>query len=79
MAQIAATIQDNYLIEGRLRHSMKADIERFVKIRSYRGTRHQSGLPCRGQRTRSNAKNSRVMAANRKAKFNLSFSLNIRQ
>ena len=27
-----------------------------VKIRSYRGERHRKGLPCRGQRTRSNAR-----------------------
>lgn len=34
-------------------------IKALVKISSYRGTRHLSALPCRGQRTRTNASTSK--------------------
>jgi small subunit ribosomal protein S13 len=31
------------------------NVARLVQIRSYRGLRHRKGLPCRGQRTRTNS------------------------
>lgn len=46
-------------IEGELRREVKEDIQRLIAIGSYRGTRHQKGLPARGQRTRSNARTKR--------------------
>jgi small subunit ribosomal protein S13 len=35
---------------------MQQDIQRLKDIKSYRGERHRKGLPCRGQRTRTNAR-----------------------
>jgi small subunit ribosomal protein S13 len=35
------------------------DIKRLQEINCYRGQRHRRGLPCRGQRTKTNAKTRR--------------------
>ena len=32
------------------------NIKRLIEINSYRGKRHRMGLPCRGQRTKTNAR-----------------------
>jgi len=47
---------NSYKIEGELRREVSMNIKRLVDIKSYRGKRHRSGLPCRGQRTKTNAK-----------------------
>ena len=49
-------IEGNYKIEGDLRREVIADIRRKIEIGSYQGRRHRSGLPVRGQRTRTNAR-----------------------
>ena len=49
-------IQGTYEIEGDLRRSVAADIRRKIEIGNYQGRRHRSGLPVRGQRTRTNAR-----------------------
>jgi len=49
-------IEGNYEIEGDLRRAVAADIRRKVEIGNYQGRRHRSGLPVRGQRTRTNAR-----------------------
>ena len=49
-------IEGNYKIEGDLRREVTADIRRKSEIGSYQGRRHRSGLPVRGQRTRTNAR-----------------------
>ncbi len=49
-------IEANYKIEGDLRREVTADIRRKIEIGSYQGRRHRSGLPVRGQRTRTNAR-----------------------
>ena len=49
-------IEANYMVEGDLRREVAADIRRKVEIGSYQGRRHRSGLPVRGQRTRTNAR-----------------------
>jgi len=43
-------------IEGELRRIVNSNIRRLKEIKSYRGLRHQQGLPVRGQRTRTNAR-----------------------
>ncbi len=43
-------------VEGELKRVVNQNIKRYMEIKSYRGTRHQSGLPVRGQRTKSNAR-----------------------
>ncbi|MGI8700292.1 MAG: 30S ribosomal protein S13 [Nocardioidaceae bacterium] len=49
-------IDAHYQTEGDLRLEISADIRRKVEIGSYQGRRHRSGLPVRGQRTRTNAR-----------------------
>lgn len=49
-------IDNNCLVEGRLRTSVSMAIKRLIDIRSYRGIRHTHGLPVRGQRTQTNAR-----------------------
>ena len=49
-------IEANYQTEGDLRREVAGDIRRKVEIGSYQGRRHRSGLPVRGQRTRTNAR-----------------------
>jgi len=46
----------NYIIEGDLRREEALNIKRLIEINSYRGKRHRMGLPCRGQRTKTNAR-----------------------
>ncbi len=45
-----------YKVEGDLRRELSQNTKRLVEINCYRGTRHQKNLPCRGQRTRTNAR-----------------------
>jgi small subunit ribosomal protein S13 len=46
-------------VEGDLRREVAMNIKRLMDIGSYRGLRHRRGLPCRGQRTRTNARTRR--------------------
>lgn len=48
-----------YVIEGDLRRQRQQDVKRLMEIASYRGTRHKRKLPCRGQRTHTNARTKR--------------------
>ncbi len=56
IAMINSIIDSNFLVEGALRRQVAQNIQRLRDIRSYRGDRHRSGLPTRGQRTRCNAR-----------------------
>lgn len=49
-------IENDYKIEGELRREISSNITRLIKTNCYRGIRHKSGLPVRGQRTRCNAR-----------------------
>ena len=49
-------IQNDYTVEGDLRTQRTMDIKRLMEIGSYRGMRHKRGLPCRGQKTKTNAR-----------------------
>ena len=49
----------NYHIEGDLRREVSLHIKRLQEINSYRGMRHKRNLPCRGQRTKTNARTQR--------------------
>ena len=48
-----------YNIEGDLRREVSLHIKRLQEIGSYRGMRHKRNLPCRGQRTKTNARTRR--------------------
>jgi small subunit ribosomal protein S13 len=52
----------NYTINIDLRKKIKANIDKLIKIRSYRGLRHSYGLPVRGQRTRSNGRTQKYLS-----------------
>ncbi len=52
-------ISQNLKIEGELRSEIQLSIKRLMDIGCYRGIRHRSGLPVRGQRTRTNARTRR--------------------
>jgi small subunit ribosomal protein S13 len=43
-------------VEGDLRRETTMNIKRLMDLGCYRGVRHRRGLPCRGQRTRTNAR-----------------------
>ncbi len=54
--KIRSIITDKIKVEGSLRSEVQLNIKRLIDIGSYRGMRHKSGAPVRGQRTRSNAR-----------------------
>ena len=59
----------NFKIEGELRSEVSLNIKRLMDIGCYRGIRHRSGLPLRGQRTKNNSrtrKGRRKTVANKK-------------
>lgn len=56
IARINALLQSEYIVEGDLRRQVQNNIKRLISIHSYRGMRHRLGLPCRGQRTSTNAR-----------------------
>ncbi|MBK8614823.1 MAG: 30S ribosomal protein S13 [Flavobacteriales bacterium] len=67
--RIRQFINDNIKVEGALRSEVQLSIKRLIDINSYRGVRHRSGLPVRGQRTRTNSrtrKGKRKTVANKK-------------
>ena len=45
-----------FTVEGDLRREVQLSIKRLIDLGTYRGMRHRRGLPCRGQRTRTNAR-----------------------
>ena len=45
-----------FSVEGDLRREVTMSIKRLMDLGCYRGLRHRKGLPCRGQRTRTNAR-----------------------
>lgn len=52
-------IEKTHKVEGDLRHIVKTNVKRLREINCYRGTRHQKGLPVRGQRTKTNTRTVR--------------------
>jgi len=56
IVKIRAVIERDYRVEGDLRRDISMAVKRLVDTGSYRGVRHRSGLPVRGQRTKTNAR-----------------------
>ena len=58
VARIAKVIDADTenLVEGDLRREVAMNIKRLKEIGCYRGIRHRKGLPCRGQKTKTNAR-----------------------
>lgn len=57
MNRILQVIQDrDIVVEGDLRRELQGNLKRLQAINCYRGLRHRRGLPCRGQRSSTNAR-----------------------
>ena len=56
LGRIRQVIENSYRVEGTLRTEIALSIKRLKDIGCYRGWRHRRGLPCRGQRTKTNAR-----------------------
>ncbi|MEW6429611.1 MAG: 30S ribosomal protein S13 [Thermodesulfobacteriota bacterium] len=54
--EIRKILEANYPVEGDRRREVGMDIKRLMDLGCYRGLRHRKGLPCRGQRTHTNAR-----------------------
>ncbi len=54
--RIRKIIEKEYVVEGDRRRIVSMDIKRLMDLGCYRGLRHRRGLPCRGQRTKTNAR-----------------------
>lgn len=68
-AQIRQALNTEYTVEGELRSEIQMNIKRLMDIGCYRGVRHRTGLPVRGQHTKNNArtrKGKRKTVANKK-------------
>ena len=57
--RLSDIINADYTVEGDLRREIAMNIKRLQEIGCYRGIRHRKGLPCRGQRTKTNARTRR--------------------
>lgn len=56
IVKIRSLIDKDFRVEGDLRREIAMNIKRLIDIGSYRGHRHVSRLPLRGQRTKTNAR-----------------------
>ena len=68
-SKIRTIIGEKFKVEGALRSEYQMSIKRLMDIGCYRGIRHRSGLPLRGQRTKNNArtrKGKKKTVANKK-------------
>lgn len=59
VAQLKEAIEKNCTVEGDLRRQVGLSIKRLMDISCYRGLRHRRNLPCRGQKTKTNARTRR--------------------
>lgn len=57
--QKVRSLAEAFVIEGELRREIGQNIKRLKDIRSVRGSRHEKGLPVRGQRTKTNSRTRR--------------------
>ena len=69
LSKIRKVVNDEFTVEGSLRSEVQLNIKRLMDIGCYRGVRHRSGLPLRGQKTKNNArtrKGKKKTVANKK-------------
>jgi len=59
---------DNHIVGNDIDLNKELDIKRLKKIRSYRGLRHATGQPTRGQSTRSHSRTNRKKGVGIKTK-----------
>src|ERR1044072_8813432 len=56
LVRLREVIEHDFTVEGDLRRETSQNIKMLMDIGCYRGLRHRSGLPVRGQRTHTNAR-----------------------
>lgn len=56
VTRIRKVIEEEYTVEGDRRREVSMDIKRLMDLGCYRGRRHRMGLPCRGQKTKTNSR-----------------------
>jgi small subunit ribosomal protein S13 len=69
ITKLRKILNENFKLEGELRSEVQLNIKRLMDIGCYRGIRHRTGMPVRGQKTQTNArtrKGRRKTVANRK-------------
>jgi small subunit ribosomal protein S13 len=69
LSKIRGMITNEVKVEGALRSEVQMNIKRLMDIGCYRGVRHRTGLPLRGQSTKNNSrtrKGKRKTVANKK-------------
>lgn len=69
LSKIRQALTEEFKVEGALRSEIQTNIKRLMDIGCYRGVRHRSSLPLRGQRTKNNSrtrKGKRKTVANKK-------------
>lgn len=59
IAKIREVLDAGYKVEGDLRREVQDNIKRLKDSGTYRGMRHIRRLPCRGQRTHTNARTAK--------------------
>jgi len=57
---------NRHLMSSELSLAIKSDIDAMKKMRCYKGIRHELGLPCRGQRTRSSFRTGGIVGVVKK-------------
>ncbi len=56
VSRLRTIIEADHQVEGDLRREVSLNIKRLMDLGCYRGLRHRRKMPCRGQKTRSNAR-----------------------
>jgi len=56
VVKLREVIDKTLVVEGDLRRERTMAVKRLMDIGCYRGLRHRKGMPCRGQRTKTNAR-----------------------
>jgi small subunit ribosomal protein S13 len=59
IGRIQDVVGADHMVEGELQRLVSGNVKRLKDIKSYRGQRHASHLPSRGQRTKTNARTRR--------------------
>jgi len=56
VSRLREVLEREHRVEGDLRRQLSMNVRRLAEIGCYRGIRHRRGLPVRGQRTKTNAR-----------------------
>lgn len=56
IATLRKILNEKHTLEGELRSEIQLNIKRLMDVGCYRGIRHRTGLPVRGQNTQNNAR-----------------------